>query len=430
MSNRPGRNEPCHCGSGKKYKKCCQASDQREASVERTIKEKERLEAESGKEMNAANTPIPTYKKGAEDELREPSPGDILWDNLLAMKSPSQADAEAIIAELLALPEEEMVEWYEVMDCILEWEECDQEKLFFQMVTPLHERCHKQINTAYWTAAELFFKKQERYPNAMKAVATEYLKLKPEAYSLTSLFEVIELLLIAGMPDKSMALAERFLTVAFQTEDITAWGLTEFCVFLFEIRMGRSIRRLHTEGLHPNKEELASEIEEELNPSIVVEAPTRITELTNRDYSFKMEDFDFCLTDDVKLKDPFAPFGTLLRVASQAYEVNGSDPEQSVFALCSALRSAYCWKETPRKNGTKKRTIPNNLISYLEPKGLEQRLVETASDFIGVHLGRALLILRGHELICNCAEHNSLISSEDASQVYNEITKLRNKLIQ
>ena len=30
----PGRNEPCHCGSGKKYKQCCLAKDeaaQREA---------------------------------------------------------------------------------------------------------------------------------------------------------------------------------------------------------------------------------------------------------------------------------------------------------------------------------------------------------------------------------------------------------------
>jgi hypothetical protein len=24
----PGRNDPCHCGSGKKYKKCCEAADQ------------------------------------------------------------------------------------------------------------------------------------------------------------------------------------------------------------------------------------------------------------------------------------------------------------------------------------------------------------------------------------------------------------------
>jgi hypothetical protein len=29
-----GRNDPCHCGSGKKYKKCCAAKDQAERSAE------------------------------------------------------------------------------------------------------------------------------------------------------------------------------------------------------------------------------------------------------------------------------------------------------------------------------------------------------------------------------------------------------------
>ena len=27
VAPRPGRNEPCHCGSGKKYKKCCLGKD-------------------------------------------------------------------------------------------------------------------------------------------------------------------------------------------------------------------------------------------------------------------------------------------------------------------------------------------------------------------------------------------------------------------
>ena len=35
--DRPGRNDPCHCGSGKKYKRCCLEKDQaaeREARAE------------------------------------------------------------------------------------------------------------------------------------------------------------------------------------------------------------------------------------------------------------------------------------------------------------------------------------------------------------------------------------------------------------
>jgi len=34
-SSRPGRNEPCHCGSGKKYKHCCLAKDEADATAAR-----------------------------------------------------------------------------------------------------------------------------------------------------------------------------------------------------------------------------------------------------------------------------------------------------------------------------------------------------------------------------------------------------------
>jgi hypothetical protein len=32
---RPGRNEPCHCGSGKKYKHCCLTKDDKKAAAAR-----------------------------------------------------------------------------------------------------------------------------------------------------------------------------------------------------------------------------------------------------------------------------------------------------------------------------------------------------------------------------------------------------------
>ena len=32
---RPGRNEPCHCGSGRKYKQCCLEKDEKAASAAR-----------------------------------------------------------------------------------------------------------------------------------------------------------------------------------------------------------------------------------------------------------------------------------------------------------------------------------------------------------------------------------------------------------
>jgi hypothetical protein len=32
---RPGRNDPCHCGSGRKYKHCCLAKDEAESAAAR-----------------------------------------------------------------------------------------------------------------------------------------------------------------------------------------------------------------------------------------------------------------------------------------------------------------------------------------------------------------------------------------------------------
>jgi hypothetical protein len=45
--SRPGRNEPCHCGSGKKYKHCCLAKDEAADAKAREKREKaERAAAE------------------------------------------------------------------------------------------------------------------------------------------------------------------------------------------------------------------------------------------------------------------------------------------------------------------------------------------------------------------------------------------------
>jgi hypothetical protein len=42
---KPGRNDPCHCGSGQKYKKCCLAKDEADARSELAAAEAERQKA-------------------------------------------------------------------------------------------------------------------------------------------------------------------------------------------------------------------------------------------------------------------------------------------------------------------------------------------------------------------------------------------------
>ena len=57
---RPGRNEPCYCGSGKKYKQCCLAKDEAEAAARRAAAEAaERAEVATAPEASAEAAAAP-----------------------------------------------------------------------------------------------------------------------------------------------------------------------------------------------------------------------------------------------------------------------------------------------------------------------------------------------------------------------------------
>jgi hypothetical protein len=55
MTARPGRNEPCHCGSGRKYKHCCLEKDEAKAAAARA-----KTAAEAAARPAPAEAPAPT----------------------------------------------------------------------------------------------------------------------------------------------------------------------------------------------------------------------------------------------------------------------------------------------------------------------------------------------------------------------------------
>lgn len=61
---RPGRNEPCYCGSGKKYKQCHLPADEAEAAKARAAAAAEAGPAttEGGADAPAAPTAAPKHK--------------------------------------------------------------------------------------------------------------------------------------------------------------------------------------------------------------------------------------------------------------------------------------------------------------------------------------------------------------------------------
>jgi len=59
---RPGRNEPCRCGSGKKYKHCCLAKDEKKDAAARA------------KAAKAAEAPAAPAEETPKPQARTPKP--------------------------------------------------------------------------------------------------------------------------------------------------------------------------------------------------------------------------------------------------------------------------------------------------------------------------------------------------------------------
>src|SRR5204862_1989170 len=66
-SARPGRNEPCHCGSGRKYKHCCLEKDDIAAAAART---KAAAKAEAAAQSPEADAAAP--KRAPKPQTHQP----------------------------------------------------------------------------------------------------------------------------------------------------------------------------------------------------------------------------------------------------------------------------------------------------------------------------------------------------------------------
>jgi len=101
---KPGRNDPCHCGSGNKYKKCCLAKD--EAAERDSL-----VEAKAGRDDSAAAHPLPrdnlmaevaAYLRRAEEEDAYEDELDAASNAVVQLVGAGKLDeAEAAARELL-----------------------------------------------------------------------------------------------------------------------------------------------------------------------------------------------------------------------------------------------------------------------------------------------------------------------------------------
>ena len=80
-----GRNDPCHCGSGKKYKRCCLGKDEaaeREARAE--------AQAEAAAKAAAASPEAQSEEQPAPDDQKPHRPTDQPWNRTAQKHQPFQ----------------------------------------------------------------------------------------------------------------------------------------------------------------------------------------------------------------------------------------------------------------------------------------------------------------------------------------------------
>ncbi len=70
----PGRNDPCHCGSGKKYKKCCEEKDAaaKHTVLEKQWKEGEKEAAKKAEEEKKAAASAPQQPNASRKPAQQP----------------------------------------------------------------------------------------------------------------------------------------------------------------------------------------------------------------------------------------------------------------------------------------------------------------------------------------------------------------------
>jgi hypothetical protein len=142
---------------------------------------------------------------------------------------------------------------------------------------------------------------------------------------------------------------------------------------------------------------------------------------------WRRSDFDLTIgnrTNDSLWRGVLRLNGTLIRAAQEAWQIDQVPPGGALTGLTVMLDSVYALDS---KNA-KRRKSGWNLLSYLNPSGIEKRTLAICRGLIGVNLPLARRFLQAHDILCRLAERHQLISISEAEATKGEISRLYSEL--
>jgi len=432
-----GRNDPCPCGSGKKYKKCCLAGD---AALVRQMAVAGATWMDEGTEIASS---IPAAGSGAEDtacfdsgdaaveidtELPpEARKADALREELEALERPPAERMDALVANLLALPPE-ATSWDDVFHRCARHNHPDLPGVFRRIAAAVPHTRETGMAFFYWAAAEEFVRPQ--YRHLLPEVAAGWRTLDLGSYDADGLSHVSDYLLAEGFEAEALALVEEFLPVLRADGGLMPYVVPEFCELIFELRVGRHLRA--DPGSAPAPDLLAQELRRDLAAEIHPDAARSAADvIAGRSPvpAWGPPQFDLVSgnirSDDTAWRQNLRLYGCLIHVAREAWAVEHRQPGCAFRGLSLMLTSVYDRQDA---NGKRRKRPAGNLLDALLPAGLEPRLVRACPEVMGVNKPRARLLLDAHGILLRFAGRHQLISATDAAESDRELARLQQGL--
>ena len=435
-----GRNDPCPCGSGKKYKKCCLDEDvalHRRAAEARQTRTVQRAEAQF-----ASPTVSPEKALGQaelfegedfDDEMaiaRLPKIQrklDQLWEEFQNLKKPTAEQMDTFLAKLLDL-HVDATDWNELLHEFARCEHPDLPGVFHRIAAAVPHTQATGMSFFYWGAAEEFFSREHRH--LLPEVAAGFQKLDAESYDPDAFDHLEDYLLAEGFEAEALELAERFLPVQRVDGKLVRGAVPHLCRLIFELRVGLKLRAPADPARAPERvaEELRRNIEEEIHPDAARHAAEIITGQSSAPVwtrpQFELGSGDISKNDKA-WQESLRLSGALMGVAREAWQTEQRPPGCVLRGLTLMLNSVCHWIEADRH---RRKKASRNLLTYLRPAEIEERVAVECRGILSVNVPRARLLLEAHGVLLRFATRHQLFTTAEAAQSDQELTRLLHEL--
>lgn len=429
--NTIGRNDPCPCGSGKKYKKCCLASDLEKQREEDRLAREAAKSAKGGGLFDEPDDPEPYEDDDEEEEEYEPTELDQLWDEFLALKNPVFGDVEPYLAKYLSLLPDEGYDPGEAFRKCKRWPRVDMVEVFRAITSQAAHVRENRMGFFYWGAAEYFLEKKDLGHDMVGEIVDGMCKLDVESYDPDALIQCGYTLLDAGYTGEVLRLTEHFLPIIKGCGRVMAYVGSEQADFLLLLRTGQMLQASQQEdGL--TKEECAAHVcrgfGSEIHEDIAMASAKVISGEIPREWS--QESFGIpkgdITEDDQAWAENVRHFTSRVCAAQEAWLIDGQDPARLLPGFDWMVEMAFHWNRY--EAGKLPKTRINNLLDCLKKNKMEERIASYCQALMGTNVPQSRVVLGAHQALCNFAHRHGLVTEKEAKESNKEIARLLKKL--